>query len=164
MTNHAAGDQVTQRAPQVKAAEYFEKDKSSEDNQESNCSCRADGAGRMHGEYFQILGQHYGNAPHSGPPAHGSGPPLKERSRQELSEVQTELNTLYARSEAINLAERKRERKASLTGGLMEAGLSVLGAGPIAEIGSSRVISNVCAFRRIRPPVPKYSATLDAVP
>jgi hypothetical protein len=55
-----------------------------------------------------------------------------------LSEVQTELNTLYARSEAINLAERKRERKASLTGGLMEAGLSVLGAGPIAEIGSSR--------------------------
>ena len=57
--------------------------------------------------------------------------------------VQSELKSLYARSEAINKAERKRERKANLTGGLMEAGLSVLGAGAIANAGSAQAISNV---------------------
>lgn len=57
-------------------------------------------------------------------------------------EVESELGTLYARSEEINKAERKRERKANLTGGLMEAGLSVLGAGAIASAGSVQSISN----------------------
>ncbi|ATG41717.1 hypothetical protein [Phaeobacter piscinae] len=69
--------------------------------------------------------------------------PSEKDLAMSCSEVKEELGTLYARSEAINKAERKRERKANLTGGLMEAGLSVLGAGAIANAGSAQSISNV---------------------
>lgn len=58
------------------------------------------------------------------------------------SDVQTKLNTPYACSETLNNAECKRERKANLTGGLIESGLPVLGAGAIADAGPAQSISN----------------------
>jgi len=68
-------------------------------------------------------------------------------SEQDLTlscaQVQSELNGLYARMEAINKAERARERKANLRGGLLDAGLSVVGAGAIANAGSAQSISNI---------------------
>ncbi|WP_156916739.1 MULTISPECIES: hypothetical protein [Leisingera] len=69
--------------------------------------------------------------------------PSEQDLAMSCGEAQTELGTLYARSDAINQAERKQERKASLTGGLIEAGLSVIGAGAIADAGSAQAISNV---------------------
>lgn len=59
------------------------------------------------------------------------------------SQVQSELTTLYARMDEINKAQRARERKANLTGGLLEAGLSIAGAGAIANAGSAQEISNI---------------------
>lgn len=59
------------------------------------------------------------------------------------AQINSELNSLYAKSEEINKAERARERKAGLTQGLLDAGLSVVGAGAIANAGSAQAISNV---------------------
>lgn len=59
------------------------------------------------------------------------------------SQVQSELNRIYARMEEVNKSERARERQANLTGGLLDAGLSVVGAGAIANAGSAQAISNI---------------------
>ncbi|MES0864809.1 hypothetical protein ABLN87_20860 [Ruegeria sp. SCPT10] len=58
-------------------------------------------------------------------------------------QINSELSSLYAEIETINKAERARERKANLTGGLLDAGLSVVGAGALANAGSAQAISNV---------------------
>ena len=69
--------------------------------------------------------------------------PAEKDLAMSCKEVEGELGTLYARMDGINKAERKRERKANLTGGLLNAGISVLGAGAITNAGSAQSISNI---------------------
>lgn len=69
--------------------------------------------------------------------------PTQQDLARSCSDVQKELDQLYARSEAINKAETARQRKTNLTNGLLNAGLSVVGADAIASAGSAQAISNV---------------------
>ena len=67
----------------------------------------------------------------------------KEDLAMSCPQIDAELKRHYARMEQINKAERARERQANLTGGLLDAGLSVVGAGAIANAGSAQTIRNV---------------------
>jgi hypothetical protein len=69
--------------------------------------------------------------------------PTEKDLAMSCAQIDAELKTLYARTEEINKAERARERKAGLTQGLLDAGLSVVGASAIANAGSAQAISNV---------------------
>lgn len=69
--------------------------------------------------------------------------PSKADLAMSCSQIDGELSSIYAQMDQINKAERAKERKANLTGGLLDAGLSVVGAGAIANAGSAQAISNV---------------------
>ncbi|WP_171182272.1 hypothetical protein [Ruegeria sp. HKCCD8929] len=69
--------------------------------------------------------------------------PSEKELAMNCAQIEAELARHYARMEEINRAERARERQTNLTGGLVDAGLSVLGAGAIANAGSAQGIRNV---------------------
>ena len=114
---------------------HFEKGISSEDDQASSCSCGPGGAARVHENTSRTSAKIMGLQSMTGVQRAAQAQPSEQDPAMSRDEVQTELSTLYARSEALNKAERKRERKANLTGGLMKAGLSVFDAGAIAASG-----------------------------
>lgn len=72
-----------------------------------------------------------------------------EPSEQDLAmscpAIDTELSTLYARLETINKGERARQRKASLTSGLLDAGLSMAAGSAMAHAGSAEGLRQVGA-------------------
>lgn len=57
--------------------------------------------------------------------------------------LKTDLDVTYARIEEINKAERARETRQNLASGALNTGLSLLGAGAIANAGSAQAISNI---------------------
>lgn len=58
-------------------------------------------------------------------------------------QIDSELGTVYAKFEQINKAERAREKKTGLTSGLLNAGISLIGAGAITDAGSAGAIGNI---------------------
>ena len=75
--------------------------------------------------------------------------PTKQDLAKSCSTINAELQGLYAQMEKINAAERSRERQQSLTNGLMNAGLSVVGAGAMMNAGSAQALSNIGAATNV---------------
>ncbi|QEP30419.1 hypothetical protein [Pukyongiella litopenaei] len=69
--------------------------------------------------------------------------PTKADLGQSCAALDAELTTLYAQAGEIDRAERARSRRAGLTLGLLDAGLSVAGAGALTKAGSVQAIRNV---------------------
>lgn len=58
------------------------------------------------------------------------------------SDINAELRNIYARVEQVNAEEEKRQRRAGLTNGLLNTGITILGGSAIAGAGSAGAIRN----------------------